>query len=54
MSERSHSSARRLKMGDERFSNGLAVLNGHKQRTDSIYLKSHRSLLLATRTARGT
>ena len=39
--ERSFSSARRLKtwlrsrMGDERFSN-LAVLNGHKQRTDSV------------------
>lgn len=39
--ERSFSSARRLKtwlrsrMGEERFSN-LAVLNGHKQRTDSV------------------
>ena len=41
--ERSFSSARRLKtwlrsrMGDERFSN-LAVLNGHKRRTDSVSL----------------
>ena len=41
--ERSFSSARRLKtwlrsrMGDERFSN-LAMLNGHKRRTDSVSL----------------
>ena len=59
MSERSYSSARRLntrlrsRMGDERFSD-LAVLDGHKQRTESVYLNSHRSLLLATRTARET
>ncbi|CAH3140884.1 unnamed protein product, partial [Porites evermanni] len=41
--ERSFSSARRLRtwlrsrMGDERFSN-LAMLNGHKRRTDSVSL----------------
>ena len=46
MSERSHLSARRLKtwlkskMGDERF-RYLAVLNGHKDRTDSLYLTSY-------------